>query len=100
VTDPVHPTYRTYWPLVQWPTAAGSEHAVYTVVAPWEIYWNGDRWDHGRRVSGDISHVHATEWILRRLGRKGEAGLQRQRDTEDRTRPRRQHPGVSARDGV
>jgi hypothetical protein len=26
----------------------------------------GDRWDHGRRVSGDISHVHATEWILRR----------------------------------
>jgi len=25
----------------------------------------GDRWDHGR-VSGDISHVHATEWILRR----------------------------------
>ena len=48
-------------------------------------YRDGDRGDHGRRVSGDISHVHATEWILRRLGRKREAGLQHQRDTEDRT---------------
>ena len=36
--------------------------------------WDGDRWDHGRRVSGDISHVHATEWILRRFGRKRESG--------------------------
>jgi hypothetical protein len=29
--------------------------------------------------------VHATEWILRRLGRKRDARLQHQRDTEDRT---------------
>ena len=47
--------------------------------------WDGDRWDDGRRVSGDVSHVHAMAWILRRLGRKRKAGLQPQRDTEDRT---------------
>src|SRR5207245_3924636 len=35
----------------------------------------GDRWDHGLRVSGDVSHVHATEWILRRRAReRGPAG--------------------------
>src|SRR5438093_725965 len=33
-------------------------------------YGAGDRWDHGRRVSGDVSHVHATEWILRRRARE------------------------------
>ena len=33
-------------------------------------YGDGDRWDHGRRVSGDVSHVHATEWILRRRARE------------------------------
>ena len=53
-------------------------------------YWDGDRWDHGCRVSGDISHVHATEWILRRLGRKRDAGLQHQRDTAGPYRDRRE----------
>src|SRR5437867_1455891 len=48
-------------------------------------YGDGDRWDHGCRVSGDIPRVHATEWILRRLGRTRDAGLQHRRDTEDRT---------------
>jgi len=33
-----------------------------------------ERWDHGCRVSGDISHVHATEWILRETQHKRDAG--------------------------
>ena len=24
-------------------------------------YWDADQWDHGRRISADISHVHAAE---------------------------------------